>query len=386
MPSGVSAGVHEAVELRDGDKAVYGGKGVLQAVRNVHTIIAPALIGKDSANQRALDRMMLELDGTTNKSRLGANAILAVSMAICKARAASEGSPLWQSLADQYGLSRPTSLPVPMAVIIEAGAHSDAGLAFQEFMILPTGFTSFSDAVRAGVETYHMLKKLLKAKGHVTAVGDEGACAPRLSSCKEAFTFIVQAIGEAGYADRIQLALDAAASEFFDKGVYTVDGQKLSSSQLSGYYADLIDHYPLVSIEDSHSEDDWAGFVEMKKKFGERVQLVGDDLLVTNVGRIQEAITKDAVNAVLIKLNQIGTVSETVDAVLLTQKQGWRAIVSHRGGDTEDTFMADFVVALQCGQIKTTFNRSERTAKYNQLLRIEEELGRDAVYESPFKK
>ncbi|MFH0851403.1 MAG: phosphopyruvate hydratase [Candidatus Peregrinibacteria bacterium] len=383
VPSGVSAGKHEAVELRDGDKKIYGGKSVHEAVTNVEGMLA-VLKGVDVADQREVDGKMIKFDGTPHKSKLGANAMLAVSVAVCKARAFSEKKPIWRSLAEQYGVPSPTLLPVPMAVVIEAGVHSDAGLAFQEFMIMPTGFGHFSDALRAGVETYHMLKKLLKAEGHVTAVGDEGACAPRLRTCAEAFDFIARAIEEAGYGTQIKLALDAAASEFYQKGIYTVDGKKFSSAELTAFYVSLCDRYPIVSIEDSHSEDDWDGFQAMRTKLGDRLQLIGDDLLVTNVERIKEAVEKEAVNAVLIKLNQIGTVSETVDAVLLTQKQGWHAIVSHRGGDTEDPFMADFAVAFACGQIKTTFNRGERTCKYNQLLRIEEELGSRATYASPF--
>ncbi len=385
VPSGVSAGKNEALELRDGDKSVYQGKGVLKAVANVRDSIEPELKGKDASDQRVIDGMMLELDGTPNKAKLGGNAILAVSIATCKARAVSEKRPLYESLADQYGLEKPTLLPVPMAVVIEAGVHSDAGLAFQEFMIMPTGFKKFSEAVRAGVETYHMLKKILKADGQVTAVGDEGACAPRLNKCAEAFDYIAKAIEEAGYGGEIVLALDAAASEFVKDGVvYVVDGGKLSSEELTELYVQLTKRYPIVSIEDSHGEDDWDGFQAMKKKLGGSIQLVGDDLLVTNVERIGEAIKKDAVNSVLIKLNQIGSVSETVDAARLTQEQGWTAVVSHRGGDTEDPFMADFAVAIGAGQIKTTFNRAERTCKYNQLLRIEEELGARAKYVSPF--
>ena len=384
VPSGVSAGKREVLELRDGDKTIYGGKSVKKAVNNVNGAIQNELKGQDVSDHRMIDQKMLDLDGTSNKGNLGANAILGVSVAICKARAASEKKPVWKSLADQYGISNPTLLPVPMAVIIEAGAHSDAGLAFQEFMIMPTGFDTFSEAVRAGVETYHALKKLLKAEGHVTAVGAEGACAARLDVCEEAFVFITKAIEEAGYTGKIKLAIDAAASEFVENGKYNVDGNKLSSEEMTAYYLDVLGRYPLVSIEDSHSEDDWDGFITMNKKVGDKIQLVGDDLLVTNIEIIKKAIDQNAVNAVLIKLNQIGTVSETVDAVQLTQKQGWNAIVSHRGGDTEDDFMADFAVAVKAGQIKTTFNRSERTCKYNQLLRIEEQLGKDAKYESPF--
>ncbi len=384
VPSGVSAGKREMLELRDGDKKIYCGKSVMNAVNNVNDVILNELKGQDVSDHRAIDQKMLDSDGTKNKSKLGANAVLGVSVAVCKARADSEKKPVWQSLADQYGIATPTLLPVPMAVIIEAGAHSDAGLAFQEFMIMPTGFDCFSDAVRAGVETYHALKKLLKADGHVTAVGAEGACASRLDKCEEAFVYISKAIEEAGYSGKIELAIDAAASEFVEEGKYNVDGKKLSTEEMTAFYLDILERYPLVSIEDSHSEDDWDGFIAMHKAVGDKLQLVGDDLLVTNIEIIKKAIEKNAVNSVLIKLNQIGTVSETVDAVKLTQDQGWTAIVSHRGGDTEDDFMADFAVAVRAGQIKTTFNRSERTCKYNELFRIEEQLGGKAEYKSPF--
>ncbi len=384
VPSGVSAGKYEAVELRDGDKKIYGGKSVTKAVQNVNDLLMKKLKGMNASDQRSIDQTMIDLDGTPNKSKLGGNAMLGISMAVCKARAVSEKKPLWQSLADQYEEQSPVLLPVPMAVVIEAGSHSDAGLAFQEFMIMPTGFDRFSDALRAGVETYHMLKKILAADGHVIAVGDEGACAPRLKTCEEVFAFIMRAIEEAGYEGKIQLALDAAASEFVNNGIYTVDEKNFTTDGLIDLYASYAKRYPLVSIEDSHSEDDWDGFVKMRDRLGDTLQLVGDDLLVTNTARIREAVEKKAVNAVLIKVNQIGTVSETVDAIKMTQEQGWNAIVSHRGGDTEDAFMADLAVSLGAGQIKTSFNRSERTAKYNELLRIEEELGTKAAYKNPF--
>ncbi|MBI5156008.1 phosphopyruvate hydratase [Candidatus Peregrinibacteria bacterium] len=386
VPSGVSTGVHEAVELRDGGKE-FGGKGVTKAVANVEKEIAKALNGQDVSDQRAIDRMLIDLDGTPNKARLGGNAILGVSMAVCRARSASEKKSLWHSLADQYGaaIGKSVAMPVPLMVVIEGGAHSDAGLSFQEFMIVPDGFSSFSEALRAGVETFHALESLLHAAGHVTAVGAEGAFAPRVKTCGEALDFIVTAIGKAGYEGKIKLAVDAAASEFFADGSYTVDAKKLSRAELMAYYADLMERYPLISIEDSHGEDDWEGFIDMKKKFGSKVQLVGDDFLVTNTKRIKEAITKDAVNAVLIKVNQIGTVSETVDAIMMTHDAHWHPIVSHRGGDTEDAFISHLTIALQTGQIKTGApSRSERTAKYNELLRIEEELGKKATYASPF--
>lgn len=384
VPSGVSAGVHEALELRDGDKSVYRGKGVLKAVENVEGTILDVLKGQPVADHRTIDQMMLDLDGTPNKANLGANAILGVSLAVSRARAASEGRPLWQSLADQYGQESPVTLPLPMAVLIEAGVHSDGGLAFQEFMVMPTGFASFSDGLRAVAEVFHVLNGLLKQGGHVTAVGVEGACAPRLSTADEAFGLLMQAIDGAGYSGKMKLALDAAASEFVnDDGTYALDGNTLSSEEMTAVYENLCRDYPLVSIEDSHGEEDWDGFVAMKKTLGDTVQLVGDDLLVTNVERIEKAKELDAANAVLIKVNQIGSVSETVDAILTTKEYRWNPVVSHRGGDTEDSFIADLAVALNAGQIKTgSVTRGERTAKYNQLIRIEDALGSQAQYQS----
>ena len=385
VPSGASTGSHEALELRDGDKAVYGGKSVLKAVSNVIDEIQPALKGKDVADHRAIDRAMLDLDGTPNKSRMGANAILGVSMAVCRARAVSEQKPLWQSLAEQFGTKDATLLPVPLMNVINGGAHADSGLSFQECMIVPTGFDRFSDALRAGAETFHALKKILSKGGHVTAVGDEGGFAPRIATAPEAFGVLLQAIDEAGYTGKMSLAIDAAASEFYKEGMYDIDGQRLSSADLAGYYGMLSQKYPLVSIEDSHSEDDWDGFQVMVQTLGERVQLVGDDLLVTNVERIKQALEKKAANAVLIKVNQIGSVSETVDAIQLAQQNGWRAISSHRSGETEDTFISHLAVGLGTGQIKTgSLSRTDRICKYNELLRIEEELGDRARYVSPF--
>ncbi|MDO8648961.1 MAG: phosphopyruvate hydratase [Candidatus Peregrinibacteria bacterium] len=386
IPSGVSAGVHEALELRDGDAAVFGGKSVFKAVANVNDTIAKAMQQKDIADQRSFDQALLALDGTPNKAKLGANAILGVSMAVCRARAMSEKRSLWQSLADQYGIKNPVCLPVPQMVLVEGGVHSDAGLSFQEFMVIPDGFSRFSDAIRAGAEIFMHLKKILHKAGHSTAVGDEGACAPHLKTADEVLTILASAIHAAGYDGKVRFALDAAASEFCKDGAYTVDGKTLSSGELVAYYKNLCAKFPILSIEDSHSEDDWDGFAQLKKATKGELQLVGDDLLVTNTKRIQTAIEKDAVNAVLIKVNQIGSVTETVDAVFLTQKQGWNAIVSHRGGDTEDTFISHLAVALGTGQIKTgSLSRGERTAKYNELLRIEEELGGKAKYVSPFK-
>ncbi|MDD5041330.1 MAG: phosphopyruvate hydratase [Candidatus Peribacteraceae bacterium] len=384
VPSGASTGSHEALELRDGDKKLFGGKSVLKAVANVNGVIAKALTGKDASDQRAIDAALIALDGTEAKSALGANAILGVSMAVCRARAASEKQSLWRSLHDQFGAGDPV-LPVPMMNVMNGGKHADSGLSLQECMIVPVGFTRFSDALRAGVEVFMTLKKLLHEAGHITAVGDEGGFAPRVKDSTEAFSFLARAIEEAGYGAQVKLAIDAAASEFYSKDVYTVDGKKFSSTELTAFYAALCDRYPIVSIEDSHSEDDWDGFKEMQKTLGKKIQLVGDDLLVTNVKRLERAIHEQAANAILIKLNQIGTVSETVDAIELAQQSGWRAIVSHRSGETEDTFIADLAVALGTGQIKTgSASRTDRVCKYNQLLRIEEELEAKARYVSPF--
>jgi len=384
VPSGASTGSHEALELRDGDQKLYGGKSVLRAVAHVNGPIAKALAGQDSADQRALDAVLIELDGTEAKSKLGANAILGASMAVCRARAVSQKKSLWRSLHEQFGSGDPV-LPVPLMNVMNGGKHADSGLSLQECMIVPCGFPRFSDALRAGVEVFQTLKKLLKDAGHITAVGDEGGFAPRVKDSAEAFSFLTRAIEEAGYGGKVKLAIDCAASEFYDKGVYTIDGKKLSSQELIGFYGALCDRYPIVSIEDSHSEDDWDGFKEMQKAMGKKIQLVGDDLLVTNVKRLERAIHEQAANAILIKLNQIGTVSETVDAIQLAQQSGWRAVVSHRSGETEDTFIADLAVALGTGQIKTgSASRTDRVCKYNQLLRIEEELGSKARYVSPF--
>lgn len=384
VPSGASTGSHEALELRDGDTKQFGGKSVLKAVANVEAIHA-VLKGMDADDQRKLDGAMLAFDGTPNKSKLGANAILGVSMAVARARAMQEKLPLYRSLAAQFGVQEFGLLPVPLMNVMNGGKHADSGLSLQECMIVPCGFTRFSDALRAGVEVFMTLKRLLKDAGHITAVGDEGGFAPRVKNSDEAFAFLARAIDEAGYGAQVKLAIDCAASEFFEKGIYTVDGQQLSSQELTNFYATLCGRYPIVSIEDSHSEDDWDGFKEMQEVMGQKVQLVGDDLLVTNVERLERAITEKAANAILIKLNQIGTVTETVDAIQLAQKNGWRAIVSHRSGETEDTFIADLAVALGTGQIKTgSASRTDRVCKYNQLLRIEEELGERAKYVSPF--
>ncbi|MDA1208615.1 MAG: phosphopyruvate hydratase [bacterium] len=387
VPSGASTGSMEALELRDGDKSVYCGKGVSKAIANVNDVITPALKGQSVSDHRTIDQIMLDLDGTENKSKLGANAILGVSMAVCRARAASEGKSLWQSLAEQFDVKGAHVLPVPMMNVINGGKHADSGLSFQECMVFPTGFTKFSDALRAGAETFHALKKLLKDAGHVTSVGDEGGFAPHVKDTTEAFDFLVKAIDTAGYTGKMQLAIDAAASEFYVDGQYDLDGSMVSSEDLVTFYQKLCADYPLISIEDSHHEEDWDGFTATAAVLGDTIQLVGDDLLVTNTKRIQQAIEKKSVNSVLIKLNQIGSVSETVDAIKLTQDQGWTAVVSHRSGETEDTFIAHLAVGLKTGQIKTgSLSRTDRVCKYNQLLRIEEELGDKAVYASPFAR
>ncbi len=386
VPSGASTGSHEALELRDGDKKVYAGKGVLKAVKNVDEILK-TLKGKDVSDQRTVDQLMIDLDGTPNKARIGANAILGVSMAVCRARAASEKISLWQSLADQYEvkLGKEVLLPVPLMNVLNGGAHADSGLSFQEFMIVPAGVKTFREALRAGAEVFYSLKKSLKDFQYVTAVGDEGGFAPNVADADHAFSILTRAIADAGYEGAVTLAIDAAASEFYKDGIYIVDGKKLTSKKLTEYYEHLAHTYSVVSIEDSHSEDDWDGFALMQKKLGKSVQLVGDDLFVTNTERIKQGIKKNVANAVLIKLNQIGTVSETVDAIQMTRKNGWRAIVSHRSGETEDTFIAHLAVGLQTGQIKTgSLSRTDRICKYNELLRIEEELGERAAYQSPF--
>ncbi len=380
VPSGASTGTHEALELRDGGKE-YGGKSVLKAVTNVNGAITAALKDKPVADQRTIDQAMLDADGTENKSRLGANAILAVSLAVARARAGSEKQPLWQSLAQQFDVKTPNVLPVPLMNVINGGAHADSGLSFQECMIIPVQFDTFSDALRAGAETFQVLKKLLKKDGHVTAVGDEGGFAPHVKDASEAFSYLTKAIEEAGYTGKMKLGIDCAASEFYKDGKYEVDGQVLTSDKLVDYYKELCSKYPIISIEDSHAEDDWDGFALMQKTLGSTVQLVGDDLFVTNTKRIKTGIEKQVANAVLIKVNQIGSLTETVDSIQMTQKAGWKPVISHRSGETEDTFIAHLAVGLRAGQIKTgSLSRSDRVAKYNQLLRIEEQLGKDAKF------
>ena len=380
VPSGASTGAHEAVERRDGDPKVYGGKGVLKAVEAVKTTLFEAVKGRDALDQRGLDEAMIALDGTENKSRLGANAILGVSMATAAAAADFKGVPLFVHFSDLAGVERPTLLPTPMMNVINGGAHADSGLEIQEFLLVPTGARSFAEALQMGAETFHALKKLLKEGGHIVAVGDEGGFAPHLSKNAEALELILKAVDRAGHTGKIDLAVDAAASEFYRDGKYHLEGEK-TAAEVVDFFRALREKYPLISIEDALAEDDWEGFTALTAALGETTQLVGDDLLVTNPTRIARAIEERAENAVLIKMNQIGTISETIDAVQMAQKAGWKTVISHRSGETEDTTIADLAVGLRAGQIKTgSLSRSERIAKYNQLLRIEEALGADAEY------
>jgi len=379
VPSGASTGEHEAVELRDGDKARWLGKGVDRAVQNVHDVLAPQLIGLDPADQRAIDAMMIELDGTSNKSRLGANALLGCSLAVARAASLSHGVPLYRWV----GGTNARTLPVPLMNVINGGAHADNNLDIQEFMLVPAGFDSFEDALRCGVEIFHTLKKVLSSKNLATAVGDEGGFAPNLGSNAEALDLLSSAVEKAGYrlGEQVWFALDVAASELWEDGGYTFGGKKLSSAEMVGMYADLARNYPLVSIEDGLDENDWAGWKLLTQEVGARVQLVGDDLLVTNTNRLSRGIAEAAANAILIKVNQIGTLTETLDAIEMAQTAGWRAILSHRSGETEDTTISDLAVATNAGQIKTgSLCRTDRTAKYNQLLRIAGELGAAGRY------
>jgi len=379
VPSGASTGVFEAYELRDGDKSRYLGKGVLNAVDSVIEELGLAVEDIDATDQRIVDMVLNETDGTDNKERLGANAILGVSLAVAKAAASSAGLPLFRYL----GGPNAHTLPVPLMNIINGGSHADNDVDIQEFMIVPLGAESFSEGLRWGVETYHALKALLQSKGLSTGLGDEGGFAPNLPSNRAALDLIVEAITNAGYVPGkdIALALDVAASEFFSDGTYNFEGKKLSAEELSAYYAELVAAYPLVSIEDPLEEDDWDGYVHLTAQLGDKVQIVGDDLFVTNPVRLAKGLELKAANSILVKVNQIGTLTETMDAVSLAQRAGYTAIISHRSGETEDTFIADLAVATDAGQIKTGAPaRSERVAKYNQLLRIEEELGEAAVY------
>ncbi|MBT4936617.1 phosphopyruvate hydratase, partial [Candidatus Peregrinibacteria bacterium] len=389
VPSGASTGIHEAMELRDNDKNRYLGKGVLQAVENVNTIIAPALQSMDILNQEKIDLKLIDLDGTENKSKLGANAILGVSLAVLKISAIEKKVSLYQRIQEateaQIGsqkAKKASLLPTPMMNIINGGAHADSGLDIQEFMIMPTGAKNFSEALRMGAEVFHHLKKILSQKDLATSVGDEGGFAPHLQNNEAALEIIMEAIKSSGHEGKIELALDAAASEFYKNGKYTVDGKEIDGKELSKYYADLCEKYPIVSIEDGCAEDDWGSWILMNEMLGERIQIVGDDLFVTNKKRVQMGIEKKAANAILIKLNQIGTVTETIETIALGNENNMNSIISHRSGETEDTTIADFVVGMSTGQIKTgSLCRTDRIAKYNQLLRIEEALGENAKYQ-----
>ena len=384
VPSGASTGIHEAAELRDGDKKKYDGKGVLKAVQNVNEIITPALLGYDVADQTGIDAMMIHLDGTPNKGKLGANAILAVSMAVAKAAAEEAALPLYRYV----GGTNAKTLPVPMMNILNGGAHADNKIDFQEFMVMPVGASNFSDGLRWGVEIFHALKSVLKKKGYSTNVGDEGGFAPDIQSNEEAIDTVMMAIKTAGFKSGtdVSIAMDPAVSEMYDsaKKVYHFhksDGKKLSSEKMVDYWANWVKNYPIVSIEDGMAEDDWKGWKLMTDKLGKKIQLVGDDLFVTNVTRLQKGIDEGVGNALLVKVNQIGTLTETINAVTMAQHNGYNTIMSHRSGETEDTTIADLAVALNCGQIKTgSASRTDRMAKYNQLLRIEELLGASAVF------
>jgi enolase len=381
VPSGASTGAHEAVELRDGDKSRYGGKGVLKAIAAVNDEIYEALIGMEAEEQRIIDGAMAELDGTPNKSRLGANAILGVSLAVAKAAADAASLPLYRYV----GGANAHILPTPMMNIINGGAHADNPIDVQEFMIMPVGFDTFAEALRCGSEVFHALKKGLSAAGHNTGVGDEGGFAPNLKSTDDALGFIMKSIEAAGYqpGEDVVLALDAAATEFYRQGKYELEGEgkSLSSDQMAAYWADLVKRFPIVSIEDGMSEDDWDGWIALTKAIGDKCQLVGDDLFVTNTTRLAQGIERGAANAILVKVNQIGSLTETLEAVQMAQMSRYGAVMSHRSGETEDSTIADLAVATNCGQIKTgSLARSDRLAKYNQLLRIEEELGAAARY------
>ena len=393
VPSGASTGEHEALELRDGDKSRYLGKGVQKAVANVNGEIAKAVVGFDAADQRGLDKRMIELDGTPTKSRLGANAILAVSMAAARGSAAAQNLPLYKYLARYSTDTSANLLPVPMMNILNGGAHADSSVDFQEFMVMPVGAPSFSEALRWGVEIFHSLKSVLKKHGYSTAVGDEGGFAPSCKSNEEAIQIVLEAIGAAGYkpGEQVSIALDPASSEFYDKasGNYVFkksDKSRHSSDEMAAYWTSWVEKYPIVSIEDGMAEDDWSGWKTLTQLVGtkssrRKIQLVGDDLFVTNTARLSRGIKEGIASAILIKLNQIGSVTETIDAIEMARKAGYNSIISHRSGETEDTFIADLAVATGAGQIKTgSASRTDRIAKYNQLLRIEEELGSAARF------
>lgn len=384
VPSGASTGKHEAVELRDGDKKTYMGKGVLQAVKNVNDIIADQLIGIEVVKQAYIDDLLIKIDGTENKAKLGANATLAVSMAVAKAAAEETNLPLYRYL----GGVNATVLPMPLMNILNGGVHADNKIDFQEFMIVPIGAPSFSEGLRWGVEIFHNLKSILKKKGYGTNVGDEGGYAPDIQSPEEAIETVLQAIEAAGYkaGEQIGIAMDAASTEMYDEAkktykFYKSSGKTISSDEMVAYWADWVKKYPIVSIEDGMAEDDWDGWKKLTAAIGSKCQLVGDDLFVTNVKRLQEGIDKGIANSILVKVNQIGTITETINAVQLAQTNGYTSIMSHRSGETEDTTIADLAVALNCGQIKTgSASRTDRLAKYNQLIRIEEMLGENAIY------
>ena len=381
VPSGASTGANEAVELRDGDKKVYGGKGVLKAVENVNDTIAPELIDLDATEQVAIDELMIALDGTDTKAKLGANAILGVSLAVAKAAARGLGLPLYRYI----GGTSARQLPVPMMNIMNGGKHADSNVDMQEFMAMPVGAKSFAEALQMGTDVYHALKGVLKARGLATAVGDEGGFAPNLPSNEEAIKVILEAIDKAGYksGEQIMIAMDPAASEFYDNGSYVLkgEGRTLSGDQMVDYYADLVEKYPIISIEDGLAEDDWATWRKLTERIGHKVQLVGDDLFVTNTKFLQKGIDSQTANSILVKVNQIGTLTETLAAIELAKEAGYTAVVSHRSGETEDATIADIVVATNAGQIKTGAPaRTDRVAKYNQLLRIEESLGDTATF------
>jgi len=389
VPSGASTGSREALELRDGDKSRYLGKGVLKAVENVNEIIAKELKGMDVTKQREIDEIMIKLDGTENKGKLGANAILGVSMAVCRAGAQSENQPLYKYIRSAYGIKYDTyRLPVPLMNILNGGEHADNNVDFQEFMIAPVGGTTFAETLRIGAEVFHNLKAVLKGKGYNTSAGDEGGFAPNLKSNEEALEVIMAAIEKSGHkaGKEVYIALDPAASEFYENNVYKLEGEPKdkvkNSEQMIAFYEGLVKKYPIASIEDGLAEGDWDGWEKLTSALGNKIQLVGDDIFVTNTKIFAEGIKRHIGNAILIKLNQIGTVSETVDCIQLAYKNSYKAVISHRSGETEDTFISDLSVALNTGQIKTgSASRSERLSKYNQLIRIEEELGKKAVFE-----
>lgn len=383
VPSGASTGKYEAVELRDADKNVYLGKGVLNAVKNVNNALAPELLGIDVFEQNAIDRLMIDIDGTDNKAKIGANAILGVSLAVAKAAAQESAQPLYRYI----GGVNANTLPIPMMNILNGGEHADNKIDFQEFMVMPTGAATFSESLRWGVEIFHNLKDVLKSKGYSTNVGDEGGFAPNIGSNEEAIETVLKAIESAGFTpgQDVYIAMDAAASEFYDAktGIYSFksDGRQFTSEELVNYWIDWTKKYPILSIEDGLDEDDWTGWEALTRAVGDKVQLVGDDLFVTNVNRLKTGIEKNIANSILVKVNQIGSLTETIDAVSLAQTNGFTSVMSHRSGETEDYTIADLAVALNCGQIKTgSASRSDRIAKYNQLLRIEEELGSNAKF------